>query len=148
MNKIYLNQPRAPQIDRDVLRITIPGVPMGKPRQTRKDRWNPQPAVMRYRSWADLARLYAGKLPAPETILRLDWTAFFVPPRSWKKADREAALGTLHRVKPDRDNIDKAVLDALFTRDQAIADGRLTKLWATEARLEIVITLNPLEAKT
>ena len=37
----------------------------------------------------------------------------------------QEAIGELHRTKPDRDNIDKAVLDALFDEDSAIAAGYL-----------------------
>lgn len=37
--------------------------PMPKPRQTRSDRWNPSPAVRRYRAYADVLRLLRLELP-------------------------------------------------------------------------------------
>ena len=40
-----------------------------------------------------------------------------------------------HHVKPDRDNLDKVVLDALtgllWRDDCQVSDGRLTKMYAT-----------------
>lgn len=123
--------------------ITVPGPPLGKPRQTQSDKWNKRPAVMRYRCWSDLARLCAGRLPDPADVARLDWVAYFTPPASWSKAKRAEAIGQIHRAKPDRDNIDKAVLDSLFKEDSGIGVGSIAKYWAAEARLEIVIALNP-----
>lgn len=122
-----------------MIAIVIPGSPVAKPRMTQRDKWKQRPCVMQYRAWADLARLTAGKLPSPETIQRFDWTAYFQPPPSWSKKKRAAAIGELHRTKPDRDNIDKAVLDALFKSDSAIASGTIEKRWGDPARLEIRI---------
>jgi len=98
-------------------------------------------------------------LPSPDDVDDLSWTAYFLPPtkihtgfrhskktgkqvrtyRTLKKDEREAMIGTLHRVKPDRDNIDKAVLDCLFKEDSAIAAGTIKKAYSWEPRLEIVI---------
>lgn len=127
----------------DCITITIPGEPMGKPRMTRSDKWKKRDCVMRYRAWADEARLRAGKLPSPDVIASLSWTAYFEPPKSWSKKKRAAAMNTLHRSTPDRDNVDKAVLDALFPQDSAIASGMIQKRWGSPARLEIVICLTP-----
>jgi Holliday junction resolvase RusA-like endonuclease len=120
--------------------ITIPGPPMGKPRMTQRDKWKQRDCVMRYRSWADVARFEAGSVPPAEQVERLDWVAYFEPPPSWSKAKKAEAIGQLHRSKPDRDNIDKAVLDALFKSDSGIAVGTLEKRWGVPARLEITIT--------
>lgn len=125
------------------LLIIIPGPPLGKPRQTQRDKWKKRPAVQKYRAWADLARLCAGVLPPPAIIARLDWKAYFAPPPSWSKKAAAAAIGQLHRQKPDRDNIDKAVLDALFPEDSGIAAGTIAKFWDDVPRLEITITVNP-----
>jgi Holliday junction resolvase RusA-like endonuclease len=121
------------------LRFEIPGPPVGAPRMTQKDRWVKRPRVERYRTWKDVARLYAGRLPAVENILSVSWVAYFEPPKSWSKKESEAALGQLHRSKPDRDNIDKALLDALFHEDQGVAKGSLEKRWGSPARMEVVI---------
>jgi len=124
------------------LTLTIPGRPMGKPRMTRQDRWKHRPCVVQYREFCDRIRKAVGPLVIdPEKVLRLDWTATFAPPKSWKKADREDAIGTLHRQMPDRDNLDKAILDALFERDQAIAAGTLLKVWGWDSSLTITMEL-------
>ena len=47
--------------------------------------------------------------------------------------------GRIHRAKPDRDNIDKSVLDALMQEDSGVACGLMIKRWddGEGARLEI-----------
>lgn len=122
-----------------IKKITIYGNPIGKPRMTQRDKWKKRPCVMKYRAWADKARVCAGELPPADKILSLSWIAYFEPPVSWSKNKRESMIGELHRSKPDRDNIDKALLDALFDDDKAIAAGTITKLWGTKARLEVEI---------
>jgi Holliday junction resolvase RusA-like endonuclease len=50
--------------------------------------------------------------------------------------------GTLHRQKPDRDNIDKGILDALFKSDCGVAGGTIVKRWddGKGPRIEIHVT--------
>lgn len=129
--------------------LTVAGKPPGKPRQTRRDKWAKRPRVMRYRVWCDYLRLVAGRLPPAEEVGALNWTAYFRPPASWSKGRQIAVLGTLHRMKPDRDNIDKAVLDGLWPEserrggDSGIARGTLEKLWGEVPRIVIEIELLP-----
>lgn len=124
---------------------------MGKPRMTRSDRWKQRDCVVKYRNWADHARLCVrqqlGSLPPTGKILALHWIAYFKPPESWSKKKREAANGQLHRSRPDRDNIDKAVLDALFDEDSGIADGQITKRWDNNPRLAIRIEVEENECQ-
>ena len=123
-----------------VVRIVIPGPAIGKPRMTQRDKWKKRPCVMRYRDWCDRVRAGVGNtLPAVEDVAELNWTAYFQPPKSWSKTRRLEAMGQRHRSKPDRDNIDKAILDCLFVRDEYIADGRTRKRWDWRARLEVEI---------
>lgn len=127
--------------------LTIPGEPIGKPRMTRRDRWKKRPCVERYWTWCDHVRLTMRALgiivvPRAYEVHSLSWTAYFAPPPSWPPKRRLAALGEQHRQKPDRDNIDKAVLDCLFPdNDAAIASGTIEKRWAKESSLEIRIEL-------
>lgn len=123
-----------------VIKFTIEGDPIGAPRMTQRDRWKKRPVVLRYFAWRDKAREAAGELPPAEQIESLSWVAYFSPPVSWSKKKRTAVLGQLHRAKPDRDNIDKAILDALFEKDQNIAKGSVEKRWDVYERLEITIT--------
>lgn len=126
-----------------VIRIILPGTPIGKPRMTLRDKWAKRPAVVKYRDWCDRLRALAGTIPPAGLIYELNWVAVFEPPKSWAKKERCSALGTLHRMKPDRDNIDKAVLDCLWESDSAIAQGRIAKVWGFEPRLELEMILVP-----
>lgn len=124
------------------IRITVHGNPVGKPRMTQRDKWARRPAVMRYRTWADTARaelLAAGGIPEGAVVHTVNWSAYIEPPKSWSKKKREYYLGEAHQAKPDRDNIDKAVLDSLFREDQGVAYGHMKKMWGSPARLEIEI---------
>jgi len=122
--------------------FTIPGEPVAAPRMTQRDKWAKRPCVQRYFAWRNAAALIVRtsvKLPAANDIASLSWTAYFVPPEIWSKKKREAAIGTLHRSKPDRDNLDKAILDALFPEDSGIASGTIEKRWDWTSRVEIRI---------
>lgn len=123
--------------------FTITGKPLGKPRMTRTDRWKKRPCVLRYWAWKDRllyeVKSQIGKLPEANSVTSLSWTACFAMPKSWSKRKRAELLGQLHRQKPDRDNIDKALLDALYDEDSGIAAGSLRKEWGTEDRLTVTI---------
>jgi len=120
----------------------IPGDPIGKPRQTQRDKWAKRPCVMMYRAWADHARACAGDLP--DNPLSVDLLAYFEFPESYSKKQRAALAGRPHRVKPDADNIIKCI-DALFKNDSMIADASCAKRWddGQGARLEVLIQFSP-----
>lgn len=126
--------------------VTFPVVPMGKPRMTQRDRWKKRPPVLRYHAFKDELRRMVNQLPhlrttlASGNVLRVSWTAFFPMPASWSMRKKAAMAGRPHRAKPDRDNVDKAILDALFEEDSGIAGGHLEKRWddGRGPRLEIV----------
>lgn len=122
---------------------------MGKPRETRRDAWDPSPAVARYRGQRDLIKLYLNKIgygppdPGepfnfPTFGLRL-W-AFIPPPDSWfkksgefRKQYREAGRGRPFEPMdslPDCDNILKGFFDAVFyeLRTYDPATGKVTAL--------------------
>lgn len=122
--------------------------PIGKPRQTRKDKWAKRPPVVRYRAWSTaLALAVKGVVPAPEQVDRLDWVAWFAVPESWSDKRQRQAIGTPHRAKPDRDNVDKSILDTLFPAgDSAISDGTISKRWGWIDGLEIVLRLLPADS--
>ena len=113
--------------------LTLYGQPMGKPRQTRSDRWKQRACVVRYRLWADELRLAAKrttKIRLTEPT-RLDVIAYF-------------ENGTKHRagphtVKPDASNVLKGIEDALFENDQMLYHSSLTKFWADGGQARVVI---------
>lgn len=121
------------------LHIKIPGPAMGAVRQTRADRWRARPAVLAYRAWCDLARKCAPILPPAELVDEIQITAYFVPPASWSKKQRAAAIGTPMRTTPDWDNIGKAFCDALWKQDAALGDASVKRRYDWTARLEAMV---------
>jgi hypothetical protein len=117
--------------------ITIPGQPIGKPRMTRADAWKKRPCVLRYWAWCDKARRAAdGKIP--REIEGVNIRAFFAMPDSWSHQKRLQMDGTKHYQKPDFDNVQKAVADALLENDEIIADAVFSKRWTNgEGRIEV-----------
>jgi Holliday junction resolvase RusA-like endonuclease len=111
---------------------------MGAPRQTRADRFKKREVVLRYRAFKDECRLR--RLDLPQSSYHL---IFVLPmPASWSKKKKAQMNGQPMQQKPDKDNLEKAVLDALFKEDAAIWDGRVTKYWGTEGMI-IVREIEP-----
>lgn len=107
--------------------------PIGKPRMTRADKWKQRPPVMHYRLYCDEIRLHDIRLPEAGAHV-----TFVIPmPRSWSKKKRALMDGKPHQVKPDIDNLEKALLDALFENDAHIWDLRKTKLWGEQGLIII-----------
>lgn len=85
---------------------------------------------MRYRAYADEVRFRGVVLPESYHV------TFVMPmPKSWSKKRRAEMTGKPHRQKPDKDNLEKALLDALHEDDSHIWDGRVTKLWGEFGRI-------------
>ena len=99
---------------RQMLRVR--GIPRPKPRQTRKDKFDPSKSVQDYRFWADKVRLAWTQSfkdePWPGAIMLSAVFEFPIPGR-WNKRERELALsGSLsHTSPPDLDNLFKGVVD-------------------------------------
>jgi len=92
---------------------------------------------MRYRAFADEVR--AAGITIPESCFHI---IFILPmPDSWSKKKKEAMNGKPHQRKPDKDNLEKSLLDAVFKEDSRIWDGRVSKIWGEEGR--IIITEIP-----
>jgi hypothetical protein len=102
---------------------------------TQRDRWAKRAPVLRYYSFKDQLRLCADRIPALRdliasgTVDSVSWTAYLPMPASWSQKKKAQMTGTLHRSKPDRDNIDKAILDSLFVDDSGVAAGTIVKRW-------------------
>lgn len=107
--------------------------PLGKPRMTRADKWKKRPEVLRYRAFCDEVRL--NKVTLQESGYHV---IFVLPmPPSWSKKKRALMDGKPHQQKPDKDNLEKALLDALFGEDSHIWDGRVTKIWGETGKIVI-----------
>ena len=113
--------------------MLYPITPCPKPRQTRSDKWNQRPAVMRYRAFADECRLRG------VTVCPGDSITFWIPmPKSWSKKKKDSMDGAPHTQKPDLDNLLKALFDAVHKDDSHIWCVMVSKLWSHEGAISIV----------
>lgn len=87
------------------------------------------------------AAIYRGDpLPLFGGACRVDMVFTFEPPKG--SSDR---LGKPHTLKPDKDNLEKLVLDAMvrarvFGDDSQVAGGDVVKLWGERAGVAVVVT--------
>lgn len=109
--------------------------PVGKPRMSQSDKWNwkNRPCVLRYYQYKAKLQSQANGFKVPDSFYHL---VFYIPmPKSWSKRKKEEMNGKPHQQKPDKDNLEKAFLDALCSEDSYIWDGRVTKIWAYEGKI-------------
>lgn len=120
--------------------FTIPGQPIGKPRQTQSDKWKKRPCVVRYRAWADKARAVGATL-IPDFPHSIKIVAYLEIPKSVSRVKRMAMTGTMHRLRGDADNFLKAAMDALFEQDGCLAIVHAEKYWddGDGPRMEVTI---------
>lgn len=110
-----------------------PIVPIPKPRMTRADKWKKRDCVMRYRAFKDLIRIFRVTLPEAGAHV-----IFVIPmPMSWTKKKKIEMEGKPCRSKPDRDNLDKALCDAIYADDACVWDCRTTKIWGYDGKIII-----------
>lgn len=96
---------------------------------------------------AEIARAARPHFDAPLSApVRVTIWATFKPAKSWSKAKTASAMHGPHTQKPDLDNVEKAVLDALngiaFTDDSLVAEKSARKVWGPVAR--VVVTVEPI----
>lgn len=109
--------------------------PISKPRMTRAVKWKQRPPVMRYRLFCDEIRLQ--EIQLPEAGGHVTFVKSMPMPQSWSKKKRTLMDRKPHKQKPDIDNLEKALLDALFDDDAHIWDHRATKIWGEEGPIII-----------
>lgn len=112
--------------------------PVPAPRMTRRDKWMkpPRECVRRYFEYRDALRSAVKETRTPDEIR----VKFTLPmPASWSTKKKSANLGKPHRARPDRDNLEKAVMDALFVNDSSIWKGEQEKRWGTIGGIELTM---------
>lgn len=115
--------------------LTFDISPVSKPRMTQSDRWKKRDCVVRYFNFKSLLRLKYPAFKMPEANYRL---TFYIPmPPTWSVKKRELMRGKPHQQKPDKDNLEKAFLDAVCDDDSYIWDGRTTKYWWDVGMIQI-----------
>ena len=95
--------------------LRIPGLPVGKPRMTQRDKFLPSQAAQRYFAWAGVAQT-TGRL-----LFKTPWTGpvtigldVHIPfPKSYSRKKRASLVGKPHTGKPDLKNIVAGMEDAL-----------------------------------
>lgn len=98
---------------------------------TRSDKWKKRDSVLRYRAFKDEVRLRGIQLPESGYHV-----IFVLPmPKSWSKKKMAEMNGKPHQQKPDKDNLEKALLDSIFEDDCRIWDGRVSKIWGYEGKI-------------
>ena len=117
--------------------VTLPLEPCSAPRQVQSDRWKSRPCVERYRAFRDQVNcLLPDNFQLPDGFLVI----FHLPmPSSWSGKKKRQHYGTLHRSKPDTDNLCKALFDSIYRdkNDSEVADYRAIKLWAYEGAIAL-----------
>lgn len=116
--------------------VVYPIKPTPKPRMTQKDKkkWKQGPPVLRYFEFKDEVRSH--NVSVPECNYHV---TFILPmPKSWSKKKKALMDGKPHQQVPDKDNLEKALLDAIFDNDSHIWDGRVTKRWGIEGKIIVV----------
>lgn len=111
-----------------------------KPRQTRRNRYKKTPSDERYYYFKDETRRLG--INVPES----GYHVLFVRkmPESWTLKKKNEMRYDPHQQTPDKDNMEKAMLDAIFDKhspeknDSHVWDGRVSKVWGDEDKLIIV----------
>jgi len=102
--------------------------PCTKPRMTQRDKWlsPPRPCVAQYRAFKDQIRLSKVTVnPSGDHII------FFMPiPKGLKPEEKARRVGKPHTFKPDKDNLEKGLLDAIYSDDCHIWNSTVTKIWS------------------
>lgn len=97
-------------------------------RQSQADKWRKRPSVLKYRAFRDEVALRIKELP--EDFFHV---VFLIQvPASWSEKKKRDHIGRPHLGKPDKDNLEKGLLDAIYRgRDDAhVWNTASTKLWS------------------
>ena len=110
--------------------------PVPKPRMTASDRWKHRPIVDKYFKFKDalvgltsLGNFKLGNKYKIEFLIKM--------PDSWSEAKKKKNEGKPHQIRPDLDNLIKAVNDCLKDEDKAIYHIEASKVWWKEGRIII-----------
>lgn len=102
---------------------------LAKPRMTARDKWKGRPVVLRYHAFKDEVRIRKVQLD----LNHFYHVIFVVPmPKSWTVQKKSRHDFMPMQQVPDKDNLEKALLDALYQQDREAWDGRVTKVWGRE----------------
>jgi Holliday junction resolvase RusA-like endonuclease len=99
---------------------------------SQRDKWAKRAPVLRYRAFCDRVRLMRIEVPPACRVV------FHIPmPASWSEKKRRDCVGQPHLSKPDLDNLQKALLDAVYEDDSCVWRIHAMKVWAREGAIEV-----------
>lgn len=111
--------------------------PIGKPRMTQRDKWKGRACVLRYNAFKDYLRLNKGDFILSDKYSVLCCIPF---PKSYSKKKCKELFLKPHQEKPDKDNIEKALMDSplRIDDDKKIFDSRVKKVWSYKPAIFII----------
>jgi len=122
-------------------------IPMGAVRMTKSDKWKTNPnhldpkkrqrkEVVQYFAFKTLIKLQANQMNY-ELKDTIDAVYLIPMPNSWSEKKKQRMNGLPCKVKPDTDNITKAVKDALKEQDSEVWYEKTEKRWAFKGSILI-----------
>lgn len=111
-------------------------VPLAKPRMVRSDAWKKRKCVLRYWDYKNELILSAKK---QNFILEDSYEVLFTLPipKLFSKKKKQGLVGECHRVKPDLDNLVKAINDCFNIADQSIYSIKAQKVYGETPSVKI-----------
>lgn len=135
----------------EAITISVPGNPVAKGRHRFSNHggfvkaYTPAKTRKYEELVARAARRVMGSLPPLTCPVRVDVVAFLPVPKSWSKLKTSMALAgeVLPTGRPDKDNFEKAAVDALngivYADDSQITDGGTRKRYSEKPGLHIIV---------
>ena len=118
--------------------------PTPKPRQTQSDKWKTgskkRPEVARYHAFKEQCVLFGVEVPEEGSHVIF----CLAMPKSWPAKKKAAMNGQKHQQKPDIDNLEKALLDSIYSDDSGVWDIRSSKVWSETNQIIIIKEALPL----
>lgn len=110
------------------------GKPVAKPRMVRSDKYKRRPVVMNY--WAFKDRIIRQAKEKGFKLANAYMVTFVMPmPESLSEKKKQEYDGKPHQVRPDVDNMLKAVNDCLLSEDSAVYFVVAKKVWGREGKI-------------
>jgi Holliday junction resolvase RusA-like endonuclease len=126
-------------VDRKRNHFLFDVIPMGAVRMTQSDKWrtNPNHPDPNKRQREVVRRYFKFKNDLFDQSLQMKFelgnfldAVYFIPmPQSWSEKKRKSMVGLPCKVKPDTDNITKAIKDALKVEDGDVWWEKAEKRW-------------------
>ena len=121
-------------------RYRVYGIPRGKPRMTRSDKWKKRKCVVNYWEWCDAIRDAMGINEKIHLMMPVEVSITFWLPIPKSRKDLKPM--DWHCQKPDKDNLEKGLLDAIFENDEFVcSSAKVEKKWTISSEAGAVFTI-------